>query len=74
MLAAERRARAGELLAATSQPLADYESTGLAPEEGTPKRWWNAAFPVVLVVATTFAGLYVTGRESLIADGETSSP
>jgi len=72
MLAAERRARTGELTAATSQPLADYESTGLAPDDETPRRWWNAAVPVILVVATTFVGLYVTGRESLTADGATS--
>ena len=30
-----------KLMAETSQPLADYESTGLAPEPDTPKRWWN---------------------------------
>jgi Na+/H+ antiporter NhaC len=72
MLAAERRARTGELTAATSQPLADYESTGLAPDDETPRRWWNAAVPVILVVTTTFVGLYVTGRESLTAEGATS--
>ena len=72
MLAAERRARTGELTAATSQPLADYESTGLAPGDETPRRWWNAAVPVILVITTTFVGLYVTGRESLTADGATS--
>jgi len=72
MLAAERRARAGELVAATSQPLADYESTGLAPDDDTPKRWWNAAVPVILVIGTTLVGLYLTGRESLLADGATS--
>jgi len=72
MLAAERRARAGELMAATSQPLADYESTGLAPDDDTPRRWWNAAVPVILVITTTFVGLYLTGRESLLADGVAS--
>ena len=56
MLAAERRARAGELMAATSQPLADYESTGLAPDDETPRRWWNAALPVILVISSTFVG------------------
>lgn len=73
MLAAERRARAGELLAVASQPLADYESTGLAPDEETPRRWWNAAVPVLLVITTTFVGLYVTGVESLRADGAATS-
>ena len=72
MLAAERRSRAGELMAATSQPLADYESTGLAPNDDTPRRWWNAAVPVILVISTTFVGLYLTGRESLLADGSTN--
>jgi len=71
MLTAERRARGGELLAATSQPLADYESTGLAPDDDVPRRWWNAAVPVVLVILSTLAGLYYTGRESLQADGAT---
>ena len=37
----------------TAQPLADYESTGLTPDEGTPRRWWNAAVPVLTVVAVT---------------------
>jgi Na+/H+ antiporter NhaC len=71
MLAAERRARTGELLSESSQPLADYESTGLAPDDETPRYWWNAAIPVVLVILTTLVGLYATGRESLIAGGAT---
>jgi len=69
MLSAERRARRGELLSATAQPLADYESTGLAPSPETPERWWNAVVPVLSVLATTLIGLYVTGRESLRIDG-----
>ncbi|HSN53855.1 MAG TPA: Na+/H+ antiporter NhaC family protein [Candidatus Sulfomarinibacteraceae bacterium] len=69
MLAAERRARGGELTAATSQPLADYESTGLEPDDDIPKRWWNAAVPVLLVVGVTLVGLYLTGRASLAAEG-----
>ena len=72
MLRAERRAREGELLAMTAQPLADYESSALAPKEGTKCRWWNAAVPVVLVVAVTLVGLYQTGRSSLLAAGDTS--
>jgi Na+/H+ antiporter NhaC len=65
MLAAERRALSGELMAATAQPLADYESSGLAPDEGTPWRWWNAAVPVLLVVVATLVGLYVSGADAL---------
>ncbi len=69
MLAAERRARAGEVSAASARPLADYESTGLAPDEGTPKRWVNAAAPVLTVVLATLGGLYLTGRRALAAKG-----
>ena len=69
MLAAERRARGGELLAARARPLADYESTGLAPDSTTPARWWNAALPVATVVGGTLVGLYATGRAALLAEG-----
>jgi Na+/H+ antiporter NhaC len=70
MLKAERRARAGELLAPTAQPLADYESSGVAPEPGTPYRWFNAALPVLAVIVVTLVGLWHTGRQDLIAKGE----
>jgi len=69
MLLAERRARRGQLLAPEARPLADYESTGLAPAPGTPARWWNAAVPVATVVLGTLAGLYATGRAALLAEG-----
>ena len=72
MLLAEQRAREGELLAAGAQPLADFESSDLAPEEGVPCRWWNAVVPIVLVIATTLFGLYHTGRQGLVEAGETS--
>jgi amidase len=71
MLKAERRAQQGELLDARAQPLADYESSGVAPDDDTPRRWWNAALPVVSVVVVTVIGLYMTGRQSLIEAGET---
>jgi Na+/H+ antiporter NhaC len=73
MLAAERRARAGEVLAATAQPLADYESSSLAPKQGVPCRWWNAAVPVVSVVVVTLGGFFYTGRASLLAAGESAT-
>ncbi|NOZ79712.1 MAG: Na+/H+ antiporter NhaC family protein [Acidobacteria bacterium] len=69
MLAAERRARAGEVSAATARPLADYESSGLVADEETPKRWFNAAIPVVTVVFATLVGLFLTGRGALRAKG-----
>jgi Na+/H+ antiporter NhaC len=72
MLTAERRAAAGELLAAGAQPLADFEGSDLAPEEGVPCRWWNAVVPIVLVVAITLVGLYHTGRAALLAVGDTT--
>ena len=72
MLLAEQRAREGELLAAGAQPLADFESSDLAPEEGVACRWWNAVVPIVLVIATTLFGLYHTGRQGLVEAGETS--
>jgi Na+/H+ antiporter NhaC len=72
MLKAERRAGEGELLAVGAQPLADFEGSDLAPEEGVPCRWWNAVVPIALVVGSTLVGLYHTGRGELLAEGETS--
>ncbi len=69
MYRAELRARRGELLAETAQPLADYESSGLAPDSDTPRRWINAVVPVLSVVFVTLGGLYYTGRASLTASG-----
>jgi Na+/H+ antiporter NhaC len=69
MLAAERRALDGRLLGDDAQPLADYESAGLEPDPDTPNRWVNAALPVATVVVVTLAGLWVTGREAMVAAG-----
>jgi Na+/H+ antiporter NhaC len=71
MLGAERRALSGFVLSDTAQPLADYESSGLMPDEGIPCRWWNAAVPVLLVVVVTLGGLYVSGLESMKEQGVT---
>ncbi|MCJ7755433.1 MAG: hypothetical protein MUP13_12785 [Thermoanaerobaculales bacterium] len=72
MLRAERRARAGEIMGAGAQPLADFDSGELAPKDDERARWWNAVVPVLLVVVTTLVGLYQTGRASLAAAGETT--
>jgi len=71
MLRAERRARSGQVLADGATPLADFDSSDLAPPEGQPRRWINAAAPVLLVLFVTFLSLWLTGRNSLAADGET---
>lgn len=73
MLAAERRARSGQVLAPSARPLADYESSGLAPDDDAPKRWWNAAAPVLAVIVVTLAGLYFTGLQSLVESGQESA-
>ena len=69
MLAAERRAARGELLSERSRPLADFDTTALEPGPETPRRWFNAALPVLSVVVVMLVGLWVTGKASLEADG-----
>jgi Na+/H+ antiporter NhaC len=73
MRTAEQRARQGEVLSPTAQPLADFESSGLAPDEEVPRRWWNAGVPVVLVIAATLIGLYATGSAALADEGLTDA-
>ncbi len=65
MLKAERRAEQGKLFADNAVPLADFDAESLAPPEGKPRRWINAAIPVVLVLVATFISLWFTGRQSL---------
>ena len=69
MLKAERRAAGGQVLGDGAVPLADFGGESLAPIEGQPRRWINAAIPVGLVLVVTFVALWITGRSSLVADG-----
>lgn len=69
MLAAERRAATGRVLREGAVPLADFDERALAPPEGKPRSWVNAVLPILLVLSITFAGLWVTGRGALAADG-----
>lgn len=70
MLKAERRAARGKVLADGAVPLADFEGDTLAPPEGKPQRWINAAIPVGLVLVVTFAALWFTGRANLVEAGD----
>lgn len=70
MLKAERRAAGGKVFDDGAVPLADFEGDTLAPPEGKPQRWINAAIPVGLVLVVTFAALWFTGRANLVEAGD----
>ena len=62
MATAERRAARGKgLTRPGSVPATDTTDSLLQPVENAPRRWWNAALPVVTVVFTVLVGLYVSG-------------
>ncbi len=70
MLRAERRAAdEGKLLADGDQALAEYRSDVLEPPPGIRLRAVNAVLPMLVVVAVTLAGLWVTGSAALAASG-----
>ena len=69
MLQAERRARqegVGKNPAA-QKGLEDYAA--MEPLATTPKRWWNAAVPVIVTTLMTIIGLLVTGVDVCKAKG-----
>ncbi|MDT8368202.1 MAG: Na+/H+ antiporter NhaC family protein [Longimicrobiales bacterium] len=69
MAAAEERAvRGGGLFRPGAQLATDTESAAMTPKEGAPARWWNAALPVLTVVAVVLGGLYIDGRSSAGAE------
>ncbi len=66
MLRAERRASdEGKVLADGARPIADSATLDMAASEDTPKRWYNAMIPIVLVIGITVVGLYVDGKQTL---------
>ncbi len=66
MLTAEQRARkTGKTLRPGSTPLSSRELTEMQVDKGTPKRWYNAAIPILVLVGTVFVGLYLDGMHSL---------
>ena len=65
MRAAERRVREeGKLLDDGAEPLVATEVLMLEPKAAVPPRARNMVIPVVVIVLTVFAGLYVTGGYS----------
>ena len=66
MHGAEVRARTGGgVFRPGSQLMVNSEETGLDAPEGAPLRWYNAAIPVLTVVATVLLGLYFDGRSAV---------
>jgi Na+/H+ antiporter NhaC len=70
MLKAEKRARLGKVLRDKAVPLSDFESSGLAPAKFTPARWYNGLIPILVVIASAFIGLYISGHSNLAAAGD----
>ncbi|MDT8436784.1 MAG: Na+/H+ antiporter NhaC family protein [Gemmatimonadota bacterium] len=66
MWKAENRASRGEgLVRDGAMPMTDTGSEALEPDPGAPLRWWNAALPVLTVVAVVLSGLWLEGRANL---------
>ena len=61
MLAAERRAAAGEVLRPGAQPLTSTGLTENQPADDIPHRWFNAAIPILLVLFAAIFGLFWSG-------------
>jgi hypothetical protein len=67
MLAAERRASAGGgLYRDGAMLMVDTSAELMAPKEGKPHRWYNAAVPVGTVVVVVLLGLFIDGRSAAL--------
>ena len=72
MYHAERRAYSGGgLIRPGAQPASDPTTAGLQPPPDAPRRWWNAAVPVLTVIGVALAGLWGTGAAGLAPDERT---
>jgi len=66
MLRAERRARReGKVLRDGAVPMASLEADITEPPAGAPRRWYNAAVPLLSVIVLTGIGLWVNGVDNL---------
>ena len=72
MLKAELRARReGKVIRDGARPASDFDAEILTPKEGQPRRWYNAIVPIVVMTVVTVLGMYFTGRNAVLAAGET---
>ncbi|MEX1010750.1 MAG: Na+/H+ antiporter NhaC family protein [Balneolaceae bacterium] len=68
MYRAEKRAASGEgVIRPGSMPAADTTLDSIQPDPAKPRRWINAALPVLTVVVVALLGLYTTGMSELDA-------
>ena len=66
MWEAENRASRGDGLYREGAMLMSDTSGGeMEPKEGAPKRWYNAAVPVITVILVVLLGLYFQGRAAV---------
>jgi Na+/H+ antiporter NhaC len=71
MLKAELRARReGKVIRDGARPASDFDTDALAPPSDKPRRWYNAIVPIAVMTVVTILGMYFTGREALVAAGE----
>jgi Na+/H+ antiporter NhaC len=70
MYKAERRARKGKIINDHAVPLADFESSGLSPDGSVKARWYNGMVPILVVIFSTFVGLYISGKSALMSAGD----
>jgi Na+/H+ antiporter NhaC len=62
MLAAEQRAvHEGKILADNAKPISSPEAAAPKLPDDMPKRWYNAAIPIAIVIVGTFIGLLGDG-------------
>lgn len=69
--AEQRAATTGKLIADGAHPAEDVSDFARITPDGHVKcRWWNGVLPILIVIIVTLAGLYVTGRNSILSKEE----
>ncbi len=67
---AENRASRGEgLFRDGAMLMVDTESSEMEPPDEAPRRWYNAALPVITVIVVVLLGLYLEGKSKLGPEG-----